>query len=293
MSTLSRRPAPVRLGAIAAAAVLGAGVACAYTVTERSPTVPHNAVLTSGSAAQRPRVVTVPSTTTTTTKPGPSAVLPFNAKLTSQDIPVLGGGIRSGACSGSLIAPEWVVTAGHCFHDVNDTRIGGTPQYHMTVTLGKLKDSDPGGESAQVVDVRQSPVNDLAVVKLDRAVTDITPLALANKPPTVGLPLQFAGWGSTSPTVVAPSDHLKRGQFRVAVLHNTVLDAEPTVARTVENSPCPDDSGGPFFVSTDNVTGTLVAIVDNGPACPQPGLEVVARVDVVFSWIHQQIDPPR
>ncbi|WP_273944269.1 S1 family peptidase [Kutzneria chonburiensis] len=250
-------------------------------------------MLTSGSAAQRPRVVTVPSTTTTTTKPGPSAVLPFNAKLTSQDIPTPGGGLRSGACSGSLIAPEWVVTAGHCFHDVNDTRIGGTPQYHMTVVLGKLKDSDPGGESAQVVDVRQSPVNDLAVVKLDRPITDITPLALANKPPTVGLPLQFAGWGSTSPTVVAPSDHLKRGQFRVAVLHNTVLDAEPTVARTVENSPCPDDSGGPFFVSADNVTGTLVAIVDNGPACPQPGLEVVARVDVVFSWIHQQIDPPR
>ncbi|WP_157494346.1 trypsin-like serine protease [Kutzneria sp. 744] len=293
MSTLSRRPAPVRLGAIAAAAVLGAGIACAYTVSTPSRTVPRNAVLTTGSTdrpAQQPKVVTA---TTTTPPPGPSAVLPFNAKLTSQDIPLPGGGIRSGACSGSLIAPEWVVTAGHCFHDVNDVRIGGAPQYHMTVTLGKLKDSDPGGESATVVDVRQSPLNDLAVVRLDKAVTDIKPLELASKPPAVGLPLQFAGWGSTSPTVVAPSDHLKRGQFRVKVLHSTVLDAEPTVARTVENSPCPDDSGGPFFVSEDNVTGTLVAIVDNGPACPQPGLEVVARVDVVFTWIHQQIDPAR
>ncbi|GAA3438977.1 S1 family peptidase [Kutzneria kofuensis] len=286
MSTLSRRPAPVRLGALAAAAILGAGIACAYTVTTQSRSVPRNTVLTSGHT-DRPHVVTAP---TTTTRPGPSAVLPFNAKLTSADIPVLGGGIRSGACSGSLIAAEWVVTAGHCFHDVNDVRVGGAPRYHMTVTLGKLKDSDPGGDSAQVVDVRQSPVNDLAVVRLDRPITDIKPLALADKPPAVGEPLQFAGWGSTSPTVVAPSDHLKRGQFRVAALHKTTLDAEPTVPRTVENSPCPDDSGGPFFVSDDNVTGTLVAIVDNGPACPQPGLEVVARVDAVSDWIHQQID---
>lgn len=285
VSTSSRGP---RLGTIAVAAVLGAGAACAYTVTTQSHSAQqppaHDTVLTAGSA-ERPRV-----TTATTTTPRPSPILPFNAKLTSHDIPTPGGGIRNGACSGSLIAPEWVVTAGHCFHDVHSTRVSGAPPYHMTVTVGKLKDSDPGGESAQVVDVRQSPVNDLAVVRLDTPITDITPIALADKPPTVGQPLQFAGWGSLSPTVVAPSDHLKRGRFTVARVSGTTLDAAPTVPRTVENSPCKDDSGGPFFVSADDKTGTLVAIVDDGPACPQPGLEVIARVDVVAAWIHQQMN---
>jgi hypothetical protein len=37
------------------------------------------------------------------------------------------------------------------------------------------------------------------------------------------------------------------------------------------------------------VTGTLVAIVNNGPACPQAGLENVARLDVVADWIRRQM----
>lgn len=217
-----------------------------------------------------------------------SAILPFNAKLTSSDIPVPGGGVRSGGCSGSLIAREWVVTAGHCFHDTKDNRIGGPPPYHMTVTVGKLKDSDPGGETAPVVDVRQSPVNDLAVVRLASPVDGITPLTIADTKPKVGQRLHFAGWGSLSAKAVAPSDHLKRGEFTVAKIGQTTVEASPVVARTVENSPCPDDSGAPFYAGDDK-TGTLVAIVNTGPSCPQPGREVLARVDVVADWIRQQI----
>jgi secreted trypsin-like serine protease len=224
----------------------------------------------------------------TTTPPAPSPVLPFNAKLVSQDIPVPGGGVRGGACSGALIAPQWVATAGHCFHDLGNKRIGGPPPYTMTVTVGKLKDTDPGGHVAQVVDVRQSPVNDLAVVKLSAPVTGIEPLTVAGAPPAAGTPLQFAGWGSLSATVPGPSDHLKRGRFTVASIGQITLETASVGQRTVENTPCPEDSGAPFFVSDDDRTGTLVAVVNTGPPCPQPGLEIVARVDVVAGWIHEQ-----
>ena len=270
---------------------MGAGVAFAYVVNGgalavagpgQATTPRQGGPVNAGGAGPR-------ATTTTPPPPVVSQVLPFNAKLTSQNIPVAGGGVRNGACSGSLVAPAWVVTAGHCFHDINDARIGGPPPYTMTVTVGKLKDSDPGGYTAQVVDVRQSPVNDLAVVKLSAPVKDVVPAALADAPPSVGEPIQFAGWGSLSATVLGPSDHLKRGQFTVAAIKEATLEAAPVGVRTVENGPCPEDSGGPFFTSTDDRTATLVAIVNTGPPCPQPGREIIARVDVVAEWIRQQI----
>jgi secreted trypsin-like serine protease len=273
---------------VAASLVIGAGVACGYVVTGGTVTRPGLAAPTTTDNAAPAGRTSPTAKATTPAPPPPNPTLPFNAKLTSRNIPTPDGGVRSGACSGSLVAPDWVLTAGHCFHDVNDVRTGGRPPYVMTVTVGKLKDSDPGGHTVQVVDVRQSPVNDLAVAKLSSAITDIVPVTLADAPPAVGEQLQFAGWGSLSATTLGPSDHLKRGQFTVSRIRQSTLEAQPVGQRTVENGPCPEDSGAPFFVSDDDRTGVLVAIVNTGPPCPQPGAEIIARVDVVLDWIHQQ-----
>jgi hypothetical protein len=262
---------------LAAAVVLGAAIAFA-AVTFADREVP---------AATPPRPTT--STSTPVGRPAPSPVLPFNAKLTSNDIPVKGGGVRSGGNSGSLIAPDWIITAGHCFHDIDDVRTSGAPSNTVTVTVGKVADSDPGGHSAVVVDVRQSPKNDIALAKLSTPVPDVVPLALPDTAPTVGQELLFAGWGSLSATTVAPSDHLKRGHFVVLKVDPTSLLADSTVPRTVENSPCPIDSGAPYFLSADDRTGTLVAVESSGPPCPQPGRETLSRVDVITAWVHEQI----
>jgi len=280
----------VQLWVLLSALLVGAGTAGVFVITRPGqPVAQADQTPKTQNALPAPQPSTLSSPSTTPAPPPVSDVLPFNAKLTSTNIPTPEGGVRGGGCSGSLVAPQWVITAGHCFHDVHDARVSGEPPYTMNVTVGRLKDSDAGGRTAKIVEVRQSPTNDLAVVKLDKAIEDVQPLALATKKPTVGQKLHFAGWGSLSPTVIVQSDHLKRGDFTVAKVTQTTLEMSPVVTRTVENSPCKDDSGAPFYTSDDNKTGVLVAIVNTGPTCPQPGREIVARVDAVVDWINQQM----
>lgn len=272
---------------MALAIVVGAGLAGAYVSVQKVEAADAHpeASGATGQSAQ-PGSGAGPA-------PGPALpprVVPFNAKLHSDNIPLPTGGVRSGGCSGSLIASDWIITAGHCFHDVNMVRTGGKPDFTMNVTIGKVTNADPRGHVVQVVDVRQSPVNDLALARLSTPITDIKPLTLPDRAPKVDDPLSFAGWGALSATDTVQSDHLKHGRFTVKKVHQYELEIDSIDPRTVENSPCPDDSGSPYFIPDGDQNGQIVAVENNGPDCPQPGLETTARVDAVIGWIHKQID---
>ena len=45
----------------------------------------------------------------------PDGAFPFSVLLTMTGLPTPDQGTRDSSCSGALIAPRWVVTAGHCF----------------------------------------------------------------------------------------------------------------------------------------------------------------------------------
>ena len=282
---------------MAVAVVTGALLAGGYVVVQRpmavsaatataasaEPTQGAAAGVGSGTPAPVP-----PSLTASSPAPASGSTAPFNAKLSSTDIPQPDGGVRTGGCSGALIAAQWVITAGHCFHDLRGTRVGGKPDYHMKVAVGRTTDADTRGHVAEVVDIEQSPVNDLALARLNSPITDIRPLALPKEAPRVGEATMFVGWGSLSSKVIVQSDHLKRGEFLVAAVREHEIDLGPATKRTVENTPCPDDSGAPYFVPGPDGE-VLVAVEDFGPECPGPGLETAARVDTILAWIREKL----
>ena len=54
---------------------------------------------------------------------------PFAVKLTMTNIPRPDGTFYNSACSAALIFPTWIITAGHCFHDVNRNPVSGPTPY--------------------------------------------------------------------------------------------------------------------------------------------------------------------
>jgi secreted trypsin-like serine protease len=221
-------------------------------------------------------------------QPAAPGMYPFAVKLTATDIPRPDGTHYDSACSGALLSPWWIITAGHCFHDVNRVPVSGPPDYPTTATLNTVNLADPGGETRDVVYVQQSPVNDIALAKLSAPITDVIPLVVKPTAPTVGEQLALAGWGATSDVNPVPGTVLNTG--RVAVGE---VDADTIGVHGVYPSPytsaCLYDSGAPYFQPIGTKAGFLVSVESTGPDCPHNQLETTARADVIARWIYQQI----
>jgi secreted trypsin-like serine protease len=213
---------------------------------------------------------------------------PFAAKFTMTHIPRPDGTFYNSACSGALVAPNFVLTAGHCFHDVNRVRVSGPPQYATTVTVGTVDLSANPGETRNVVNVWQSPVNDIALVKLDAPIRDIAPLAVSPIAPHVGEQLTMAGWGATSDVNATPGTVLNTGEVAVGEVDADTIGVHG-VSPSPDTSSCLYDSGMPYFIPAGTKTGVLVSVESTGPSCPHDQLETTARADVVFQWIYQNI----
>jgi hypothetical protein len=206
----------------------------------------------------------------------------FAVKLTMTAIPRADGTTYNSGCSAALVSRTWIMTAGHCFHDVRGVRVSGATPYRTTATLNTANTGTNPGETRDVVEVRQAPNGaDIALARLSAPVTDVAPLALNTQRPAPGQVLTIAGWGATSSVAPQPSPQLYSGQVRItSVASTTVLVTGYAPAR--DTSACLYDSGAPYVAGSP---ARLVSVESTGPNCPHTQNETTARVDPLVAWV--------
>jgi secreted trypsin-like serine protease len=227
--------------------------------------------------------------------------LPWQVSIAAAQAP---SNLTGHFCGGSLIKPNWVVTAAHCLD-------GETLPKQIKVVTG-TDDLNSGGKKLAVTKIIIHPKynadtnnNDIALVKL-AGKAKMQPISLISKkveestlkPDAL---VTVSGWGYTKENGdVSP----KLQEAEVPIVDRQKCNAPDAYDGSITDnmicaaSPeggvdsCQGDSGGPLVVKKTDGKFVLAGIVSWGEGCARAGKPgVYTRVSKYVSWVNQKTKP--
>jgi V8-like Glu-specific endopeptidase len=182
-------------------------------------------------------------------------------------------------CSGTFVAPDWVITAGHCLQIQSAAVIvAGDAHGDSSTTFAVLRSvANPNVDVALLnIDVSS------ATAAQDGGIANLAPIACGGPGVarlSVGDVVEMAGYGLTETLTV--------GSLRFLAESITEVDATTiTVNGFGASGGCEGDSGGPLLIRGPDGSVTVAGVLSIGSSTCREDDSYV-RLDAIQDWIQQ------